>query len=568
MQPTPTTLDADITLSSSLQSLVAASLITLHEATAAQQAANSHVGNMTSSHHSASVAWLVDEANIDAHAISKILATNFYCQEWSAIEFPVNPELLDQHRAVILATHAVPLRLHNRELLLAVADPCAEAVFEQFSRSAAAVIVPVVINYHDLADILQTHLGLKTSSHRITQTLDIAQHISGNEPIGQAVELVDEYLNMAVQRHASDIHFEPFRQHLRIRMRIDGVLHTVAELPISAAKSLVTRLKVLSKLDIAEHRLPQDGRLLWQPEQATPGHHSDMRISFCPVLEGEKAVVRILANAATRLQMSQLGMSAAQLTAYESACAKAQGLILVTGPTGSGKSVTQYAALTSLNDSQRNISTAEDPVEILLDGVNQVHVNPKIGLTFAAAMRAFLRQDPDVIMIGEIRDYDTAEMAVKAAQTGHLVFSTLHTNDAPQSLTRLENIGVAPHNIAASVSLIIAQRLIRKLCTHCRLPDARHHPELATSSHPSNTIYRAKPEGCRHCDDGYQGRTGVFQVLPISDAMRDIMLQRHDSASIGAQAEREGIDNLMITGLQLVASGITSRDELDRVLIQ
>lgn len=553
----------------SLETLVNAQVCTREQALDTEQKSlNKHPDNASLSSNVAPVGYLVDEHHIDAEQIAATLATQFYCDRWSP-ELEVNRPLIQHYQDIIEHAHVLPVQQQGPNVTLAVVDPTDQQGLQKIGQAMQANIHPIVINYQQLADVLLAEFNLKLASHRQHQHSPQLAAVNDGNHEQKIVELVDEYLEQGVQKGASDIHFEPLNDVLRVRMRLDGLLTTMDELPLSLARAMITRLKVLSRLDIAERRLPQDGRLLWHNSQpATLAQDIDMRISVCPVLHGEKAVIRILANAASRLSMSQLGMAPEQLQYYQAACAKAQGLILVTGPTGSGKSVTQYAALTELNEQHRNISTAEDPVEILLDGVNQVHVNPRIGLTFAAAMRSFLRQDPDVIMIGEIRDTDTAEMAVKAAQTGHLVFSTLHTNDAPQSLIRLENIGVAPYNIAASVSLIIAQRLARKLCQHCKQPDHRPLNIWPENYHTLENAerYQANPQGCRHCDAGYRGRTGVFQVLPISEAMRELMLHNHTSQSIARLAAEENVGDLMSHGLTLIKQGITSMDEVQRVL--
>ncbi|MGH8277873.1 MAG: ATPase, T2SS/T4P/T4SS family, partial [Steroidobacteraceae bacterium] len=329
----------------------------------------------------------------------------------------------------------------------------------------------------------------------------------------------------AIRKGASDIHFEPFEKMYRVRLRIDGVLREMAQPPVQLAQKLSARLKVMSRLDIAERRVPQDGRIKMK---LSKNRAIDFRVSTCPTLFGEKIVLRILDPAQAQLGIDSLGYEPFQKDLYTRYLAKPQGMILVTGPTGSGKTVSLYTGLNILNREDTNISTAEDPAEINLPGVNQVNVNPKVGLTFAAAMRAFLRQDPDVIMVGEIRDLETAEIAIKAAQTGHLVLSTLHTNDAPSTLTRMIDMGVKPYAIATSVSLIIAQRLARRLCTHCKqpmdIPKEALLKEGFTQMDAMGGMKIFAPKGCSNCTDGYKGRTGIYQVLPVTDAIARIIL--------------------------------------------
>lgn len=582
--------------SASTNYLIQNDIVSLEQADSASQQ------SATDTHHTGLISHWVDEHKIDSERICQTFADYFLCEiidlkAWRNTQEYLNDTqpLCHSFIQLIQATHALPLKLQDHTLTLAVVDPTATETIQLFGRACQANVNIVLVSFAQLADHLDAELGIKIASHRrstpSSTALNGQTHLADSlltehaADESRVIHWVDEILELAIRKQASDIHFEPAATELRVRMRIDGLLNLVTTHTITAAPQIITRLKVMSKLDIAERRLPQDGRLIWQrpnsknlsdqPQSDTTADYVrsqiDMRISLCPVLHGEKAVIRILDNSEKQLNIQQLGMTTQQQDAYEKACSKSQGLILVTGPTGSGKTVTQYTALKQLNELHRNISTAEDPVEIILDGINQVHVNPKIDLTFASAMRAFLRQDPDVIMIGEIRDLDTAEMAVKAAQTGHLVFSTLHTNDAPQSLTRLENIGVAPHNIASSVSLIIAQRLTRQLCTRCKIPDdkayaAREYPQFAEALAEIATIYQADPEGCRHCDSGYRGRKGVFQVLPISDAMREIMLSEHTTLDISKQAAKESVLDLTQHGMQLVMDGTTSLAEIQRVL--
>jgi type IV pilus assembly protein PilB len=380
------------------------------------------------------------------------------------------------------------------------------------------------------------------------------------------VRFVNKVLLDAIRRGASDIHFEPYEKTFRVRLRMDGVLREVAQPPVQLTGKIAARLKVMSRLDIAERRVPQDGRIKMRLSKTRA---IDFRVSSCPTLYGEKIVLRILDPAQAMLGIDSLGYEPFQKVLYEKNLARPQGMILVTGPTGSGKTVSLYTGLNILNREDTNISTAEDPAEINLPGVNQVNVNAKVGLTFAAAMRAFLRQDPDVIMVGEIRDLETAEIAIKAAQTGHLVLSTLHTNDAPQTLTRLVDMGVKPYAIATSVSLIIAQRLARRLCSHCKQPmDIPKEALLKEGFQPADIEAGIKifgPKGCDSCTDGYKGRVGIYQVLPITEAIARIILALGSAVDIGQQAAKEGVWDLRRSGLEKVRSGLTSLEEVNSV---
>jgi type IV pilus assembly protein PilB len=378
------------------------------------------------------------------------------------------------------------------------------------------------------------------------------------------VRFINKVLLDAIRKGASDIHFEPYESRYRIRYRLDGVLKNVAGPPVQMSRRLSSRLKVMAGLDIAEKRVPQDGRI----KLALSRNKSiDFRVSTCPMLFGEKIVLRILDSSATKLGIEQLGFDDYQQKLFYEAVKKPYGMVMATGPTGSGKTVSLYTALQLLNDEGRNISTVEDPVEIRVHGINQVQHNTKQGMTFARALRAFLRQDPDVIMVGEIRDLETAEIAIKAAQTGHLVLSTLHTNDAPQSITRLMNMGVPSYNITSAINLVIAQRLVRMLHS-CKkkleLPaEALLQAGFAREELEDLTLYQ--PNGCSECNEGYRGRTGLFEVMPITDAISQIILEEGGSLSIAEQARKEGILDLRQSALKKVAAGITDLIEIDRV---
>jgi type IV pilus assembly protein PilB len=377
------------------------------------------------------------------------------------------------------------------------------------------------------------------------------------------VAYLEKVLIDAVRLKASDLHFEPFEHLYRVRLRIDGELREVPAPTWALKDKLASRIKVLSKMDIAEKRLPQDGRMkLPMPN----GSELDLRVSTLPTLFGEKLVIRILSPEASGLSIDQLGYEVEEKERLLTAIRRPHGMVLVTGPTGSGKTQSLYACLNFLNTPEINIATVEDPSEIHLQGVNQVNVHDKAGLTFAVALRAFLRQDPDVLIVGEVRDLETADIAIKAAQTGHLVFSTLHTNDAPSTLSRLRNMGIAPYNIVSSIALITAQRLVRRLCHHCKQAETVDVQILLDAGLPDLYLHAPceiyKPIGCQHCHKGFSGRVGIFQVMPVSDAMAELILQEASAPAIALQAQREGVLSLRQSGLRKVVQGITSLDEV------
>jgi type IV pilus assembly protein PilB len=379
------------------------------------------------------------------------------------------------------------------------------------------------------------------------------------------VKFVNKILMDAINKGASDIHVEPYEKIYRVRYRQDGILHEIAHPPLAIAQRIAARLKILSRLDIAERRVPQDGRMKMR---ISKNRAIDFRVSTLPTLWGEKVVMRILDPTSATLGVEKLGFEEAQKQCFLEAIKRPYGMILVTGPTGSGKTVTLYTALNIVNTTDTNISTAEDPVEINVAGINQVNINEKAGLTFAGALRAFLRQDPDIIMVGEIRDLETAEISIKAAQTGHLVLSTLHTNDAPGTLTRLANMGVPPFNIASSVILIIAQRLARRLCASCKQPMDIPREALLKAGFRENEIGHFTPYGpvgCDQCTDGYRGRTGIYQVMPISEAMQQIIMRNGNQLELEKQAQKEGVFDLRMSGLKKVRDGVTSLEEVESV---
>ena len=387
---------------------------------------------------------------------------------------------------------------------------------------------------------------------------------SGSVDDAPVVTLVQQLLEQAVALKASDLHFEPYEHFYRVRMRIDGELREVVSPHMALKDRLASRIKVMSRLDIAEKRLPQDGRMKLQLNE---GRDLDLRVSTLPTLFGEKLVIRVLDSAQAQLDLSRLGYEPEDLQRLLVAIRAPHGLVLVTGPTGSGKTQSLYACLNLLNTPEVNIATVEDPCEIQLAGINQVNVQDKPGLSFAVALRAFLRQDPDILMVGEVRDLETANIAIQAAQTGHLVLSTLHTNDAPATLVRLRNMGTAPYNIAASVSLITAQRLVRCLCPHCKRSITIPAATLLKAGLPESLcaaerVTAFEPVGCTLCHKGFSGRTGIFQVMPMNAEMQALVLQEAGIQKIERQARREGVSSLRIAGLRKVLQGITSLDEV------
>lgn len=390
--------------------------------------------------------------------------------------------------------------------------------------------------------------------------------VDANSDDAPVVKFVNKVLIDAIRKGASDIHFEPYEDEYRVRLRIDGILKRTARMPVKMQSRVSARLKVMAQLDIAEKRVPQDGRIKLNLSKT---RQIDFRVSTLPTLFGEKIVLRILDSSAAKLGIEKLGYEPDQQQLYLDAIAKPYGMVLVTGPTGSGKTVSLYTALNILNDETRNISTVEDPVEIRVPGINQVQMNVKRGMTFAAALRSFLRQDPDVIMVGEIRDLETAEIGIKAAQTGHMVLSTLHTNDAPQTIARLMNMGVAPYNITSSVTLVVAQRLARRLHNCKKRVDLPEHALLAegfTAEEIADPDFKVhEPVGCEECTEGYKGRVGIYQVMPMSEEIQEIVLAGGNAMAIEEAAKRAGVRDLRQSALRKVKQGVTSLAEINRV---
>ena len=474
--------------------------------------------------------------------------------------------------------HALPIYKRGNRLFLAVSDPTNHQGLDEIKFHTGLTTEAVLVEEAKLTQTIES--ALNESDNVMSELLDADLdnlEIQGDEEPAQddsssgaddapVVRFVNKILLDAINSGVSDIHFEPYEKNYRIRYRSDGMLHEIASPPANMSGRLSARIKVMSRLDIAEKRVPQDGRMKMV---LSKNRAIDFRVNTCPTLYGEKIVLRILDPTNAQVGIEALGFDPKQRETFEAAIKKPYGMILVTGPTGSGKTVSLYTALNKLNEPHINISTAEDPVEIQVAGINQVNVNPKTGLTFAEALRAFLRQDPDIVMVGEIRDLETAEIAVKAAQTGHLVLSTLHTNDAPQTLSRLANMGIPPFNIASAVNLIMAQRLARRLCEHCKKPADVPREALMEEGFTDAdlrdkfTIYQ--PVGCDLCTRGYKGRVGIFQIMPVSEEMKRVIMEEGDAMQLADIAKKEGVADLRQSGLAKVKAGITSLEELNRV---
>ncbi len=489
----------------------------------------------------------------------------------------IQKEFFDPKMAA--SRRVLPLAKRGNRLFVAVSDPANLQALDEVRFKTNLVADPLVVeddklgaaigklvdasgvNLKDMADLGDMEVDLKEAGPGASTEED------SDVEDAPVVKYIQKILLDAISAGASDIHFEPYERYYRIRYRVDGILAEVAQPPLAIKDKVASRIKVISRLDIAEKRVPQDGRMKLM---LTKNKAIDFRVSTLPTLYGEKIVMRILDSSGVKLGIEALGYEPDQQKHLLDAIGRPYGMVLVTGPTGSGKTVSLYTCLNILNQPGINISTAEDPAEIQLPGVNQVNVNDKAGLTFATALRAFLRQDPDIVMVGEIRDLETADIAIKAAQTGHLVLSTLHTNDAPSTLVRMQNMGVAPFNIASSVILITAQRLGRKLCTQCKQPEDIPPEALLQAGFAEEDLDGSwqpyGPVGCDHCKgSGYKGRVGIYQVLPITDEMRQLIMRNGSAIDIADQARREGIRDLRQSGLLKVKAGITSLEEIEAV---
>ncbi len=527
------------------------------------------------------IRFLVEDKEYDANNIANTLSRTFGYPliDLTTFDTSLVPEGV-RNESLIRKHHALPLFLRGKVLFVALSDPTNLEALEEIQFNTGYSTELVLSDETSLNTCIEKVLDEESDSLDISDIdsdelagIDVQDdhndddngHVSNDKEDAPIVVYINKILLDAIKKGASDLHFEPYEKAYRIRFRVDGILTEVARPPVNLASRMAARLKVMSKLDIAERRVPQDGRI----KLALSKKKSiDFRVSSLPTMWGEKIVMRILDSSSAMLGIEMLGYEDEQKKIYTEALDQPQGMILVTGPTGSGKTVSLYTGLNILNTPERNISTAEDPVEINLEGINQVQINVRAGLTFPNALRSFLRQDPDIVMVGEIRDLETAEIAIKAAQTGHLVLSTLHTNSAAETLSRLLNMGVPAYNVASSVSIIIAQRLARRLCMQCK--EEEHIPEhelinqgFTQEQLPKVKIFKAI--GCDHCTNGYKGRVGIYEVIKITEEIATIIMEGGNSLDVAEQCQQEGFNNLRQSGLIKAMNGITSLEEINRV---
>ena len=529
------------------------------------------------------ISQIVNDNLVSGYAIAKLNSDMFGIPviDIDAIDMEhvpleaISEKLIRQHRVV-------PLLKRGNRLFVGVSDPTNEKAIEEIRFSSGGNVEVILVEDDKLTNAIENTLD---SANQDLGDLDGEELDNLDvDPIGDddeedfesnhnddapIVKFVHKMLLNAIKLGASDLHFEPYEKSYRIRFRVDGVMQSVAQPPIGLSPRLSSRLKIMSNMDISERRKPQDGRIKLKLSKTKT---IDFRVNTLPTLWGEKVVLRILDPSSAKMGIDALGYEEDQKEMYLRALEQPQGMILVTGPTGSGKTVSLYTGLNTLNTVERNISTAEDPVEIHLDGINQVNVNPKQGMDFSQALRAFLRQDPDIIMVGEIRDIETANIAIKAAQTGHMVMSTLHTNSAAETLSRLLNMGIASFNLATAVNLIIAQRLARRLCNRCKqqqdIPTEALLEQGFTKEQASDAvIYANNPKGCEKCSKGYKGRVGIYEVVEINAAMQQIIMEEGNSIQFAEQAQKEGYINLRQAGLLKVLQGVTSLEEVNRVTL-
>ena len=524
------------------------------------------------------VVQLVESKKLDSMTIARVASEDFGVPlfEINSLDLEMAPvKLVDEK--IIRRHHVLPLYKRGTRLFVAIADPTNLQALDEIKFHTGLGTEPILVEESKLATIIDKILDSQDTSLADLagdDSLDNLEILAGEEDDNKSavteegvndapvVKFVNKILMDAINHGASDIHIEPYEKTFRVRYRQDGMLQEITNPPVAMASRIAARVKILARLDIAERRLPQDGRIKLR---VSKNRAIDFRVSTLPTMWGEKIVMRILDPTSATLGVEKLGFEESQKALFMEAIARPQGMVLVTGPTGSGKTVTLYTALNILNTPDTNISTAEDPVEINLAGINQVGMNDKAGLNFATALRAFLRQDPDIVMVGEIRDLETAEIAIKASQTGHLVLSTLHTNDAPATLSRLVNMGVAPFNIASSVHLIVAQRLGRRLCSSCKRPVELPREALLKAGFEEKDIGTFKlyePVGCDICNSkGYKGRVGIYQVMPISETMGEIIMRGGNQLDLEKQAQKEGIPDLRQSALKKVRDGLTSLAE-------
>ncbi|MFW2095182.1 type IV-A pilus assembly ATPase PilB [Acinetobacter sp. ULE_I057] len=524
------------------------------------------------------VAYLSEKLNIPPLIIAEMISVEFGEPIFDLDSF--NPEMLLKEiiEPNLVTKHKViPLVQRGNILYVATSDPTNIEALDAIRFNCGLNIEPIIVEHHKLEKLLEKHFTVEESFNFGDEDFDVDVIATDDQPPSEdddaseeeapIVKYINKLLVDAIRMGASDLHFEPYEKSYRVRYRVDGVLRTITNPPLQLASRLASRLKVMSRMDISEKRVPQDGRIKLKLSKTKA---IDFRVNSLPTLFGEKLVLRILDPSSAMLGIDALGYEEKQKALFMEALEKPQGMLLITGPTGSGKTVSLYTGLNILNTESSNISTAEDPVEINLEGINQVNVNLKAGLTFSVALKSFLRQDPDIIMVGEIRDLETAEIAIKAAQTGHMVMSTLHTNSAPETLTRLRNMGVPSFNIATSVNLVIAQRLARRLCNHCKAPVEIPRQSLLEMgfteqdlSNPELQIFQ--PVGCSECREGYKGRVGIYEVMKVTPEISKIIMEDGNALQIAAASEKLGFDNLRRSGLIKVINGLTSLQEINRV---
>lgn len=525
------------------------------------------------------VAYLSEKLNIPPLIIAEMISEEFGEPIFDLDSF--NPDMLPKELIApnLVTKHKViPLVQRGNILYVATSDPTNIEALDAIRFNCGLNIEPIIVEHHKLEKYLEKHFTVEESFNFGDEDFDVDVIATDDQPPSEddnetsedeapIVKYVNKLLVDAIRMGASDLHFEPYEKSYRVRYRVDGVLRTITNPPLQLASRLASRLKVMSRMDISEKRIPQDGRIKLKLSKTKA---IDFRVNSLPTLFGEKLVLRILDPSSAMLGIDALGYEEKQKALFMEALEKPQGMLLITGPTGSGKTVSLYTGLNILNTESSNISTAEDPVEINLEGINQVNVNLKAGLSFSVALKSFLRQDPDIIMVGEIRDLETAEIAIKAAQTGHMVMSTLHTNSAPETLTRLRNMGVPSFNIATSVNLVIAQRLARRLCNHCKAPVEIPRQSLLEMgfteqdlSNPDLQIFQ--PVGCSECREGYKGRVGIYEVMKVTPEISKIIMEDGNALQIAAASEKLGFDNLRRSGLIKVINGLTSLQEINRV---
>ena len=522
---------------------------------------------------------LIEKGFVEEDVLNDFLSKQYGVKSINLSSVEIPKEVIQKIPAQIAKKYALmPLRIKDNKLEIAISDPTNILAFDDLRFITGMNIVPYLSNEASILKAIDKYYGtskeidtIVDSLSEMESTIDVVseeeidkdvknlEEESSEEPI---IKLANTILIKSIKSRASDIHLEPFENDLRVRYRVDGKLIEMMVLSKTIAPAITSRFKIMAKLNIAEKRLPQDGRIRIKTE----GKDIDLRVSTLPTVYGEKTVMRILDRSSVKVSLNELGFEQSDLEKYVKSISSPYGMILVTGPTGSGKTTTLYASLNKINKKDVNIMTAEDPVEYNIEGINQVHIKEDIGLSFAEALRSFLRQDPDIIMVGEIRDTETAEIAIRSALTGHLVFSTVHTNDAPSTIMRLEDMGIEKYLIASSLVVILAQRLVRRICTHCKAeikvpPNAL--TELGFSEHDAQTIKIYKGKGCSECNNtGYMGRVALYEVMPVSDRIKEMILHDASVAEIKNQAITEGMSTLRMSGLKKIKEGVTTIEEV------